>query len=40
MHSFGGSGEKLVNVLTSDSSIIYPKIIIGYFSGLNPLNPS
>ena len=40
MLSFGESGEKLVNVLTSDSPIIYPKILIGYFSGLNQLIPS
>ena len=40
MLSFGGSGEKLINAITSDSSIINHKIIIGLFTGFNPLIPS
>ena len=40
MLSFGGSGEKLINVITSDSPTINHKIMIGLFKGLNPLNPS
>jgi hypothetical protein len=40
MLSFGGSGEKLINTLTSDSTTINHKIMIGVFTGLNPLIPS
>jgi hypothetical protein len=40
MLSFGGSGEKLINAITSDSPTINHKIMIGVFTGLNPLNPS
>ncbi len=40
MLSFGGSGNKLINALTSDSPTINHKIMIGLFTGLNPLNPS
>ena len=39
MLSFGGSGEKLINAITSDSPTINHKIMIGLFTGLNPLNP-
>ncbi len=40
MLSFGGSGDKLINTLTSDSPTINHKIMIGVFIGLNPLIPS
>ncbi len=40
MLSFGGSGEKLINTITSDSLTINHKIMIGLFTGLNPLIPS
>jgi hypothetical protein len=40
MLSFGGSGEKLINAITSDSPTINHKIMIGLFTGLNPLIPS
>ena len=40
MLSFGGSGEKLINVITSDSPTINHKIMIGVFKGLDPLIPS
>ena len=40
MLSFGGSGDKLINAITSDSPTINHKIMIGVFTGLNPLNPS
>ncbi len=40
MLSFGGLGDKLINAITSDSSTINHKIMIGVFTGLNPLNPS
>ena len=40
MLSFGGSGENFMNVISSDSSTINRKIMIGEFTGLNPLNPS
>jgi hypothetical protein len=40
MLNFGGSGEKLINTLTSDSTTINHKIMIGVFTGLNPLVPS
>ncbi len=40
MLSFGGSGDKLINALTSDSPTINHKIMIGLFKGLDPLNPS
>ena len=40
MLSFGGSGDKLINAITSDSPTINHKIMIGLFTGLNPLNPS
>ncbi len=38
--SFGGSGEKLITAITSDSPTINHKIMIGLFTGLNPLIPS
>ena len=40
MLSFGVSGEKLITAITSDSPTINHKIMIGLFTGLNPLNPS
>ncbi len=40
MLSFGGSGDKLITAITSDSLTINHKIMIGVFTGLNPLNPS
>ncbi len=40
MLSFGGSGEKLIIGITSDSPTINHKIMIGVFTGLDPLNPS
>ena len=40
MLSYGGSGEKLINVITSDSLTINHKIMIGVFLRLNPLVPS
>jgi hypothetical protein len=40
MLSFGGSGDKLLNAITSDSPTINHKIMIGVFTGLNPLIPS
>ena len=40
MLSFGGSGDKLITAITSDSPTINHKILIGLFTGLNPLNPS
>ena len=40
MLSFGGSGEKLINAITSDSLTINHKIMIGVFTGLDPLIPS
>ncbi len=40
MLSFGGSGEKLINAITSDSPTINRKIMIGLFKGLDPLIPS
>ena len=40
MLSFGGSGDKLINAITSDSPTIDHKIMIGLFTGLDPLNPS
>ena len=40
MLSFGGSGEKLINAITSDSPTINHKIMIGLFTGLDPLIPS
>jgi hypothetical protein len=40
MLSFGGSGDKLINAITSDSPTINHKIMIGLFTGLNPLIPS
>jgi hypothetical protein len=40
MLSFGGSGERLINAITSDSPTINHKIMIGLFTGLDPLNPS
>jgi hypothetical protein len=40
MLSFGGSGDKLINALASDSPTINHKIMIGVLTGLNPLNPS
>ena len=40
MLSLGGSGDKLITTITSDSTTINHKIMIGGFSGLNPLNPS
>jgi hypothetical protein len=40
MLSFGGSGEKLITALTSDSPTINHKIMIGVFTGLDPFNPS
>ena len=40
MLSFGGSGDRLINALTSDSPTINHKIMIGVFIGLDPLNPS
>jgi hypothetical protein len=40
MLSFGGSGNKLINALTSDSPTINHKIMIGVFIGLNPIIPS
>ena len=40
MLSFGGSGDKLINAITSDSPTINHKIMIGVFIGLNPLIPS
>ena len=40
MLSFGGSGDKLINAITSDSPTINHKIMIGVFTGLDPLNPS
>ena len=40
MLSFGGSGEKLITAITSDSPTTNHKIMIGVFTGLNPLNPS
>jgi hypothetical protein len=40
MLSFGGSGDKLITAITSDSVRINHKIMIGLFTGLNPLNPS
>ncbi len=40
MLSFGGSGDKLINAITSDSPTINHKIMISVFTGLNPLNPA
>ncbi len=40
MLSFGGSAEKLIAAITSDSPTINHKIMIGVFTGLNLLNPS
>jgi hypothetical protein len=40
MLSFGGSGDRLINALTSDSPTINRKIMIGLFTGLDPLDPS
>ena len=40
MLSFGGSGDKLITAITSDSPTTNHKIMIGVFTGLNPLNPS
>ena len=40
MLSFGGSGDKLITAITSDSLTINHKIMIGVFTGLDPLNPS
>jgi hypothetical protein len=40
MLSFGGSGDKLINAITSDSPTIIHKIMIGLLTGLDPLNPS
>jgi hypothetical protein len=40
MLSFGGSGDKLINAITSESLTINHKILIGLFTGLDPLNPS
>ena len=40
MLSFGGSGDKLINAITSDSPTINHKIMIGLFTGLDPLIPS
>ena len=40
MLSFGGSGEKLITAITSDSPTINHKIMIGLFTGLDPLTPS
>ena len=40
MLSFGGSGDKLITAITSDSPTINHKIMIGVFTGLNPLIPS
>jgi hypothetical protein len=40
MLSFGGSGDKLITAITSDSPTINHKIMIGLFTGFNPLNPS
>jgi hypothetical protein len=40
MLSFGGSGERLIKAITSDSPIMNFKIMIGVFTGLNPLIPS
>ena len=40
MLSFGGSGNKLITAITSDSPTINHKIMIGLFNGLDPLNPS
>jgi hypothetical protein len=40
MLSFGGSGDKLVSAITSDSPTINHKIMVGLFIGLDPLNPS
>ncbi len=40
MLSFGGSGGKLITAITSDSPTINHKIMIGLFTGLNPLIPS
>ena len=40
MLSFGGSGDKLINALTSDGPTINHKIMIGVFKGLDPLIPS
>ena len=40
MLSFGGSGDNLINAITSVSPTINRKIMIGLFTGLNPLNPS
>jgi hypothetical protein len=40
MLSFGGSGDKLITAISSDSLTINHKIMIGLFTGLNPLIPS
>ena len=40
MLSFGGSGDNLINAITNDSPTINHKIMIGLFTGLNPLIPS
>jgi hypothetical protein len=40
MLSFGGSGEKLISAITSDSPTINHKIMIGLFKELNPFIPS
>ena len=40
MLSFGGSGVKLITAITSDSPTINHKIMIGLFTGFNPLIPS
>ncbi len=40
MLSFGGSGDKLINAITSDSVTTNHKIMIGLFTGLDPLIPS
>ena len=40
MLSFGGSGENLINAITDDSATMNHKIMIGLFTGLDPLVPS
>ena len=40
MLSYGGSGDKLITAITSDSLSINHKIMIGLFTGLDPLIPS
>ena len=37
---FAGSGVNLISAITSDNSTINHKIMVGIFTGFDPLNPS